>query len=38
MESEDVSSDRYDTEAILKFLNSLRKFYAIMKFEEAVYV
>ena len=38
MESEDVSSDRYDTEAILEFLKFLRKFYTIMKFEETLYV
>jgi hypothetical protein len=38
MESEDVSSDRYDTEAILKFSRSLRKFYANMKVEETLYV
>jgi hypothetical protein len=38
MWSDDVQSDRYNTEAILKLLKSLQKFYTIMKFEEILYV
>jgi hypothetical protein len=38
MWSDDVQSDRYKTEAILKLLKSLRKFYTTMNFEEILCV